>query len=328
MKTKSRFSRNVYAISNRIWCNKHLRHNHGKICGIRLIAIFNRTKWLKIRFWKLKFRDLSMFFLIPSLHSRIILVYGGVLAAIICVPTACARRPRSALGDLSALLLRCRCEPTAFTRRSFRSPWEVEPRRAICAYTKCAPWHGVRGNPTASSGDATAMPRRSLGALGDLTACTSAFWVFLARRAVAVRTPPWYDRGLTAVIVVSASPVNGSVMRKAFPCHYSDHQSEPLPAYVTDNEIGCNSLPDDFFSEKNNFVSQLPWNEARWWHPGPHWFSIASDTSIRVRIHTPMGTTPRCQLKIEKSRLVWRMKSTVNRDECEPMGEWTNKNMF
>ena len=25
MKTNSRFSRNVYAISNRIWCNKHLR---------------------------------------------------------------------------------------------------------------------------------------------------------------------------------------------------------------------------------------------------------------------------------------------------------------
>ena len=26
MKTKSRFSRNVYAISDRVWCNKHLRH--------------------------------------------------------------------------------------------------------------------------------------------------------------------------------------------------------------------------------------------------------------------------------------------------------------
>ena len=30
MKTKSLFSRNVYAISDRIWCNKHLRHTHGK----------------------------------------------------------------------------------------------------------------------------------------------------------------------------------------------------------------------------------------------------------------------------------------------------------
>ena len=47
--------------------------------------------------------------------------------------------------------------------------------------------HGVLGDPTASSGDATAMPRRSLDALGDPTARTSAFWVFLARRAVAVR---------------------------------------------------------------------------------------------------------------------------------------------
>ena len=26
MKTNSRFSRNVYAISDRKWCNKHLRH--------------------------------------------------------------------------------------------------------------------------------------------------------------------------------------------------------------------------------------------------------------------------------------------------------------
>ena len=26
MKTNSRFSCNVYAVSNRIWCNKHLRH--------------------------------------------------------------------------------------------------------------------------------------------------------------------------------------------------------------------------------------------------------------------------------------------------------------
>ena len=30
IKTKSRFSRNVYAISDRIWCNKHLRHTTTK----------------------------------------------------------------------------------------------------------------------------------------------------------------------------------------------------------------------------------------------------------------------------------------------------------
>ena len=111
-------------------------YNHGNICGIRLIAIFNRAKWLKIRFWKSEI--CKCFFLIPSLHYRIIVVFGGVLAAIICVPTACTRRPRGALGDLTALLLRCRCEPTAFTRRLFRSPWE---RRAT-ARTLCM--HKVR----------------------------------------------------------------------------------------------------------------------------------------------------------------------------------------
>ena len=165
MKTKSRFSRNVYAMSDRIWCNKHLRHTATEKICIRLIAIFNRTKWLIIRFWKLKFRDLSMFFLIPSLHSRIIVVYGGVLAAIICVPTACARRPRGALGDPTALLPRCRCEPTAFTRRSFRSPWERRATaRTLCMHkVRAVAWrprrpHGVQSR---CHGDATAIPRRS-----------------------------------------------------------------------------------------------------------------------------------------------------------------------
>ena len=57
--------------------------------------------------------------------------YSGVLAAIICVPPACARRPRGALGDLTALLLRCGCEPMVFPRHSFRSPWE---RRATALF--------------------------------------------------------------------------------------------------------------------------------------------------------------------------------------------------
>ena len=99
--------------------------------------------------------------------------------------------------------LRCYCVAAANPLRSHGAHSDrrgnAEPRRALCACTKCAPWHGVLGDPTASSGDATAMPLRSLGALGDLTARTSAFWVFLARRAVAVRTPPWCDRGLTGL---------------------------------------------------------------------------------------------------------------------------------
>ena len=59
--------------------------------------------------------------------------YSGFLASIICVPAACTRHPCGALGDLTALLLHCRCEPTMFSRRSFRSPWE---RRAM-AHTLC-----------------------------------------------------------------------------------------------------------------------------------------------------------------------------------------------
>ena len=104
------------------------------------------------------------FFLIPSLHSRII-VYGGVLAAIICVSTACARRRRGALGDLTALLLRCHCEPAAFTRRSFRSPWERRATaRTLCMHkVRAVAWrprrpHGVQWR---CHGDTTAIPRRS-----------------------------------------------------------------------------------------------------------------------------------------------------------------------
>ena len=124
-------------------------------------------------------RDTVTFLYTPLGLSANATAYSGVLAAIICVPAACPLRPHGALGDLNALLLHRRCEPMAFLLRSIRSPW-----------------HGVLGDPTASSGDATAMPRRSLGALGDPNAGTSAFWVFLARRAVAVRTPPWCDRDL------------------------------------------------------------------------------------------------------------------------------------
>ena len=111
-------------------------------------------------------RFVNVFFL--SLHCipvYIIVVYGGVLAAIVCVPTACARRRRGALGDLTALLLRCRCEPTALTRRSFRSPWERRATaRTLCMHkVRAVAWrprrpHGVQWR---CHGDATAIPRRS-----------------------------------------------------------------------------------------------------------------------------------------------------------------------
>ena len=53
--------------------------------------------------------------------------------------------------------------------------------------------HGIASYET--SRGAVEMPWRSLSTLGDPTVRTSAFWVFLAGHAVAVRTPPWCDRG-------------------------------------------------------------------------------------------------------------------------------------
>ena len=115
--------------------------------------------------------------------------YSGVLAAIICVLAAFVRRPRGALGDLTALLLRCRCEPTA-------SHGAHSDRRgnAFCACTNAR--RGMASKETSRRPvEKPRRCRRSLSALGYPTARTSAFWVFLARRAVVVRTPPWCDRG-------------------------------------------------------------------------------------------------------------------------------------
>ena len=74
-------------------------------------------------------------------------------------------RAHGVLGDLTALLLRCRCEPTAFTRRSFRSPWERRATaRTLCMHkVRAVAWrprrpHGVQWR---CHSDATAIPRRS-----------------------------------------------------------------------------------------------------------------------------------------------------------------------
>ena len=68
---------------------------------------------------------------------------------------------RGALGDLTVLLLRCRCDPQRSHGTHSDRRGKAEPQPALCACTKCAPWHGVLGDPTASSGDATAIPRHS-----------------------------------------------------------------------------------------------------------------------------------------------------------------------
>ena len=221
MKTKSRFSRNVYAISDRIWCNKHLRHTTTEKYVVFAWLRYLPNKMAENKVLEIEIPRFVNVFLIPSLHSRTIVVYGGVLAAIICVATACARRPRGALGDLTALLLRCRCEPTAITRRSIRSPWERRATaRTLCMYkVRAVAWrsrrpHGVQWR---CHGDATAIPWRSRRShcahLG-----VPAFWVFLARRAVAVRTPPWCDRSL-----------NGTPLSKNDLCR---HYFYPLKSFI------------------------------------------------------------------------------------------------
>ena len=100
MKTNSRFSRNVYAISDRIWCNKHLRHttpekynNNGKGGYIRFddetktngrhyyILFYgphdNYHSWIIIP-WKLGSTD----FLMNTCVTRTVLQWGTLGAPV------------------------------------------------------------------------------------------------------------------------------------------------------------------------------------------------------------------------------------------------------
>ena len=69
-KTNSQFSRNVYAISNRIWCNKHLRHkttekydNNGKGGSDMMIIIYSiysqtiTTRYMQIGTIEAKYKE-------------------------------------------------------------------------------------------------------------------------------------------------------------------------------------------------------------------------------------------------------------------------------
>ena len=86
-------------------------------------------------------------------------------AAFLRRPCASSLRAHGVPVALWETSLRCYCAVTATPRRSYGAHSDrsgnAEPRRALCACSKCAPWHGVLGDPTASSGDVTAMPRRS-----------------------------------------------------------------------------------------------------------------------------------------------------------------------
>ena len=76
-----------------------------------------------------------------------------------CVRTASSWRPMRPHCAVTALPLRTPALRSHGAHSDRRG--NAEPRRALCACTKCAPWHGVLGDPTPSSGDATAIPRHS-----------------------------------------------------------------------------------------------------------------------------------------------------------------------
>ena len=107
--------------------------------------------------------------------------------ALMCIPAACTRRPRGALGDLATLLLRCCCEPKALPRHSFRTPW----KRWATAHSLCMPqmramaWCHRRPH---------SVQWRCHGYATTICQCT--------RRSHCVhlvRTPSWCDRGFKKV---------------------------------------------------------------------------------------------------------------------------------
>ena len=119
-----------------------------------------------------------------------------------CLRTASSWRPRRPHCIVTALPLQPHCIHTGLIQIAVGTPS-----------------HGAHFVHAQSAGRGMAsyetprrlveMPRRSLGALGDLTVRTSAFWVFLARRAVA--TLVW--QGLKqhqALCIISSSLVNSN----------------------------------------------------------------------------------------------------------------------
>ena len=198
-------------------------------------------------------------------------------AAFLRRPCASSLRAHGVPVVLWETSLRCYCAVTATPRRSYGAHSDrsgnAEPRRALCACSKCAPWHGVLGDPTASSGDVTAMPRRCHGTLGDPTVCTSAFWNFLGRRAIAVRTPPWCDRGINFNGCTGA--VETSVTFQSDGKTVNTNVARDLT--TTYNNVGYYILkraPDRYISSYYDFFYRpTQWNLARcksftWFAPG------------------------------------------------------------
>ena len=135
--------------------------------------------------------------------------YSDMLAMIMCSPAALTWRPRGALGDHWAASANLQHSHSTHSDHS----WKTEPLWALCACTKCAPWHGVLWDLMASSGYVTAMPWWCVGTQGDPTVHTSAFWVFLGWCAVAMRMSYWCNRGSNSMCAASV------LLRLLWPCN-------------------------------------------------------------------------------------------------------------
>ena len=136
-------------------------------------------------------------------HRKCIRIYG-LLATYSCVraATKCfhgARQwcSRGAVGDLIALLRRPRrshCAATATLRCSYCANVTTPSHGAHFEHAQSA----RRGMETEETTPRPmAMPRRSSCALGDPTACITAFCIFPELRTDSVMTQLWCDRPLS-----------------------------------------------------------------------------------------------------------------------------------
>ena len=111
----------------------------------------------------------------------------------LCVCTAFAQRPLCALCAPAELLLRCR-RPYCAAMVTLRCPLCPSERRATVFVLSMLK---VRTVARRSMRSHRVQWRCCCGDACVRTARASAFCIFLGRRGITVRTPPWCDRGLT-----------------------------------------------------------------------------------------------------------------------------------
>ena len=117
MKTKSRFSQNVYAISDRIWCDKYLRHTTTEkyVVFAWLRYLTEQNGWNKVL--EIEIPRLVNFFLNPFIafpyYCSIWRRCCGDHMRPHCVRMASSWRPRRPHCAVTALPLRTHCAHTA-----------------------------------------------------------------------------------------------------------------------------------------------------------------------------------------------------------------------